>query len=112
MISGCGRYVLNFNGEIYNYIELRKILETRGHVFLSNSDTEVLLNSYIEWGEAFLKKLNGMFAFSIFDKKTKNLILARDRFGTKPLYFSVYNDTLYFSSEIKSFFKIHNFKKK
>ena len=74
----------------------------------------MLLNSYIEWGEAFLKKLNGMFAFffQFLTKKQKNLILARDRFGTKPLYFSVYNDTLYFSSEIKSFFKIHNFKKK
>ena len=111
MISRCGRYVLNFNGEIYNYLELKESLKIKGYIFFSNSDTEVLLNSYIEWGDKFLKKLNGMFAFSIFDNKTKNLLLARDRFGTKPLYISVFNDTLYYSSEIKSFFKIHNFKK-
>ena len=111
MVSRCGRFILNFNGEIYNYIELKKILSSKGYIFFSNSDTEVLLNSYIEWGDNFLKKLNGMFAFSIFDKKTKNVLLARDRFGTKPLYITVFNNTLFYSSEIKSFFKIHNFRK-
>ncbi|MDB4840797.1 asparagine synthase (glutamine-hydrolyzing) [Nitrosopumilus sp.] len=89
------------NGEIYNFRELREKLE-HNHTFYTNSDTEVILHAYEEYGENCLEHLNGMFAFAIWDTKKKKLFLARDRLGVKPLYYSLINDDLLFSSEIKS----------
>lgn len=94
------QYSLIFNGEIYNYIELRKELERLGEVFVSDTDTEVLLKSYIRWGMECLDKLNGMFAFVIFDKYTNRIFGARDRFGIKPLYYCMTDKQFVFASEI------------
>lgn len=102
MTSGGGKYTIVFNGEIYNYIELREDLLTKGHTFHSNSDTEVLLNLYIEYGEAFLDKLNGMFAFVILNNETGEIFGARDRFGIKPLYYLEDQERVLFASEIDS----------
>ena len=93
-----------FNGEIFNYVELRKELETSGHRFYTNSDTEVLLHLYEEKGVSCLQELNGQFAFAIWDSKKKRLFLARDRVGIRPLHYAFYNSTFYFASEIKSIF--------
>ena len=95
---------LIFNGEIYNFIELRKDLEKKGHQFQTNTDTEVMVHLYEEKGEDFLKELNGMFAIALWDERKKKLILARDRMGQKPLYYSLINNTLIFGSELKSLF--------
>lgn len=101
-----------FNGEIYNHIELRHVLIRRGYIFKTDhSDTEVLIHGYKEWGQELPKKLNGMFAFAIYDKNNQLLFLARDRFGEKPLYYSKQHDFFGFSSELKSF-KYHKFFKK
>lgn len=94
--------VVIFNGEIYNFKQLRSSLEEKGHFFSTNSDTEVLLHLYEEKGENLLSDLDGMFAFAIFDMKKKKLFLARDRFGIKPLYYKIENDKLIFASEIKA----------
>ena len=83
------RYFITYNGEIYNFKQLRIELEALGYIFHSNTDTEVVLNSYAEWGERCLDKFNGMFAFAIWDKKEKKLFLARDRYGIKPLYYYI-----------------------
>jgi len=96
-----GDYVIVFNGEIFNYIELREELITQGVTFKTDSDTEVLLNLYIKYGIKAFNKLNGMWAFSILDKKADKLILSRDRFGIKPLYYTNSNGKFLFSSEIK-----------
>ena len=100
MISDDGDYVLIYNGEIYNYIELRDNLKLKGHKFKSDSDTEVLLTAYIEWGEDVLNLLNGMFAFVIYNKKTKKVFGARDRFGIKPFYYKNTNKQFIFASDI------------
>ncbi|WP_394980152.1 asparagine synthase (glutamine-hydrolyzing) [Candidatus Allofournierella excrementavium] len=92
-----------FNGEIYNFMELREQLTAAGHVFATHSDTEVLLHGYEEWGEALPEKLRGMFAFVIWDKANRTLFGARDIFGIKPFYYYQNNDLLLFGSEIKSF---------
>ena len=97
------QYVLVFNGEIYNYLEIRS--EIKDYPFKTNSDTEVLLAAYQKWGKDCLHKLNGMFAFAIWDKTNKTLFAARDRFGVKPFYYTINNDVFYFSSEIKALFK-------
>ncbi|UYP00914.1 asparagine synthase (glutamine-hydrolyzing) [Oceanotoga sp. DSM 15011] len=102
MISKDKNYVLSYNGEIYNFQELRLELESLGYVFRSNSDTEVVLNSYIEWKEECLNKFNGMFAFSVWNKKEKRLFLARDRYGIKPLYYYNDNKKFIFASEQKA----------
>lgn len=86
MTSPCGRYSIVFNGEIYNYLELREELRALGHAFASASDTEVLLHAYMEWGAASLRRLNGMWAFVIVDRVRQVLFGARDRFGIKPLF--------------------------
>ena len=91
-----------FNGEIYNFIELKKELEGYGHRFFSKSDTEVLLRAYAQWGTECLNRLNGMFAFAIFDAYKKILFLARDRAGEKPLFYRMESGILYFASELKA----------
>ncbi len=103
--------VVVFNGEIYNYLELKKELKKKKHKFKTNSDTEVLLHGYEEWKENLPKKLRGMFAFAIWDKKKKVLFCARDHFGIKPLYYYQNENTFMFASEIKSFLEHPNFKK-
>lgn len=104
MTSSSGRTVIVFNGEIYNYKLLRKELEEHGCSFRSNSDTEVILNGYECWGlEAMLQKLDGMFAFALFDKEANTVSLVRDRFGKKPLYYYVDDKRLLFGSDIRSF---------
>lgn len=100
MSSHDERYVIVYNGEIYNYIELRNDLKSLGHSFKTNSDTEVLLASYIEWGEDCLHRFNGMWAFVIYDRIQKRIFAARDRYGIKPFYYCMTNDFLAFASEI------------
>jgi asparagine synthase (glutamine-hydrolysing) len=95
-----GRYTLVFNGEIYNYIEIRKLLEKDGIKFRTNSDSEVLLYSYIKWGAGALAHFNGMFAFAVYDNITNKLFLARDRYGIKPLYYYYNGVYLVFCSEL------------
>jgi len=96
---------LTINGEIYNYKELRKILSDKGHVFMSETDSEVVLHGYEEWGVDVLNRLNGMFAFGLWDETKKIMLMARDRFGIKPLYYYKGNDTFVFASEIKAIVK-------
>ncbi len=100
------RYQLVFNGEIYNYIELRAELAAKGRVFRTRTDTEVLLAAILEWGPDSLSRLNGMFAFALYDSVAKSLFLARDRCGVKPLYYAVVAGTFYFASEIKALRRI------
>jgi asparagine synthase (glutamine-hydrolysing) len=97
-----GRYTLTFNGEIYNYIEIRSDLEAKGYSFKSSSDTEVLLALYHDKQEECLGDLDGMFAFAIWDAKEEKLFCARDRFGEKPFYYAVHEGGLYFASEMKA----------
>lgn len=103
--------VITFNGEIYNYQQLRKELIEAGHSFYTNTDTEVLVHGYEQWGEAMLDRLRGMFAFVIFDKNKDMLFGARDFFGIKPLYYGIFGETLMWGSEIKSFLDHPHFKK-
>lgn len=103
--------VLVFNGEIYNYKEVREDLKKAGHIFKTKSNSEVLLHGYEEYGPEFLNMLRGMFSFVIWDKNKKELFGARDFFGIKPLYYANINKTFIFGSEIKSFLKHPNFQK-
>lgn len=91
-----------FNSEIYNFTELRRELEKLGHSFRSHSDTEVLLAAYAQWGKDCLARLNGMFAFAIYDAPNQRMLLARDRAGEKPLFYRLDGNTLYFASELKA----------
>lgn len=100
-----------YNGEIYNYVELRSELESLGHEFKTKSDTEVLVHGYEEWHTDLPKHLRGMFAFAIYDKNRNEIFLARDNFGIKPLYYAKMNDSFMFASEIKSFLDVPAFKK-
>lgn len=93
---------ISYTGEVYNYIELREELVTAGHKFESQSDTEVVLRAFIEWGESFVEKLNGMYAFSIWDSSKQELLLVRDRMGVKPLYYYPHGDEVIFGSEPKA----------
>jgi len=103
MGSDDGRCWLSYNGEIYNFRELRDELEAAGHVFHTRSDTEVLLHSWLEWGERCVTRLRGMFAFAVWDRRSETLFLARDRLGIKPLYYALAGDgRVYFASELKS----------
>jgi asparagine synthase (glutamine-hydrolysing) len=101
-----GRYHLSFNGEIYNYVELRGELESLGHEFVSGSDTEVLLAAYAEWGTGALERLIGMFAFGVVDAERRTLVLARDQFGIKPLFYAALPGRLAFASEIPPLLEI------
>jgi asparagine synthase (glutamine-hydrolysing) len=102
MLTPDGLYALSFNGEIYNFQEIRLELEAKGHQFRSRTDSEVVLHAYAEWGEGCLNKFNGMFAFAIWDKQKQELFLARDRFGIKPLYYTMAGDKFLFASEVKA----------
>jgi asparagine synthase (glutamine-hydrolysing) len=102
--------VLTFNGEIYNFREIREILLDRGYTFNTRSDTEVLLKSYLEWGEDLCSKFNGMFAFAIWDPRKKLLLLARDRMGIKPLLWTKIGEQIVFASEYKAFFRHPGFR--
>src|SRR5712691_7427236 len=91
-----------FNGEIYNFSELRSRLQARGHRFYTNTDTEVIVHLYEEYGSECVHSLRGMFAFALWDDRRQRLLLARDRFGKKPLHYALHHGKLYFGSEIKS----------
>ena len=110
MHSNDRRYVLTYCGEIYNYKEVRKELESLGHHFHTKSDTEVLLKSLIQWKEKALIKFNGMFAFAFYDTVKHEMLLARDRYGIKPLYYSLQDSYFSFGSEQKAIMSRNNFK--
>ncbi|MBA2339220.1 MAG: asparagine synthetase B, partial [Pyrinomonadaceae bacterium] len=107
MKSEDNRFVLTFNGEIYNYRELRAELEKKNHPFSTDTDTEVLLAAFAEWGADCLPRLNGMFAFAVWDEQERTLTVARDRLGVKPLYYAHVRDengnkVFLFASEVKA----------
>ena len=106
MIDDSERYVIVHNGEVYNYNELKSELVKKGYRFKSNTDSEVILNSYIEWGPACQEKFNGMWAFTIYDKKTNEIFISRDRYGIKPFYYFLNKDKFIFASEIPPILKI------
>ena len=111
MYSNDKNYVISFNGEIYNFLELRTNLQNLGYKFDTKTDTEVLLNSYIEYGVDCLNRIRGMFAFGIWDKLKKELFLCRDRIGKKPLYYYYDGENIAFASEIKSILQLPDIKK-
>jgi asparagine synthase (glutamine-hydrolysing) len=96
-------YVISYNGEVYNYIELRGELEAIGVKFYSETDTEVILQAYINWGDTCVNKFNGMWAFAIYNPKKQEVFCSRDRFGIKPFYYTIIQNRFYFASEIKAF---------
>ena len=103
-----GEYVITYNGQIYNTKELKQTLSENGFVFNTNSDTEVLLKSYIHYGNNVVHHLNGIFSFAIWNSSTEELFLARDHFGVKPLFYTILNDNFIFASELKAIFKFPN----
>jgi len=105
-----GDVVLTYNGEVYNFQELRLELQAKGYQFRSRTDTEVVLYAYKEWGPQCLDKFNGMFAFATWDRRSQTLFLARDRYGIKPLYYTQLGNTFLFASEIKAFLKHPEFR--
>ena len=105
------KIVITFNGEIYNHQDLRKDLIEKGHTFANNSDTEVLIHAYEEYGEDMLSKLRGMFAFVIWDSEKETIFAARDFFGIKPFYYAVVDGNLVYASEIKSILEYPGYKK-
>lgn len=107
-----GHFVISFNGEIYNYRELRQELEQQGIVFVTNSDTEVLLKAYMTWGAKAFNRFNGEWACAIWDSKHQKLVLCRDRYGIRPLYLTKHRGYLYFSSETKAFDVIPEYRRK
>lgn len=111
MISEDGKVVLAFNGEIYNFLELKEELEHKGYRFQSHCDTEVIIASYQEWGNECFKRFNGMFAIAIYDEKKECIILARDRIGKKPLYYYYDSENFVFASELKPIMKYPYFPK-
>lgn len=100
--AGNHTYAISYNGEIFNFRELRGELEARGHTFRTKSDTEVLLHAYVEWGDDCLRRLNGIFAFGLWDDQKQQLLLARDHLGVKPLYYAQRGSTVLFASEVKA----------
>lgn len=112
MADESGKYILTFNGEIYNYQELKKKLKNLGHKFSTNSDTEVVLKSYIQWKERCVNFFRGMFAFCVLDKVENELFLARDRFGIKPLIYSCTHDQFIFYLRLSRYCYLMLFRKK
>jgi len=102
MHDASGELCVVFNGEIYNFVDLRRELAAEGHAFRSHSDTEVILAAYREWGTECLSRLNGTFAFALYDGRQRQLFMARDRAGEKPLFYALVNGTLRFASELKA----------
>ncbi len=102
MTNEDGSVVVSYNGEVYNYRELMAELQSRGHRFHTQSDTEVLVHGWEEWGPGLFQRLNGQFAFALYDRRTEQLILARDRFGVRPLFYAERGGDLYFGSEVKA----------
>lgn len=102
MSDKSGRYTISYNGEVYNYLEIRKELENLGYTFRSGTDTEVVLLSYVHWGKECVNRFNGMFAFAIWDAQAKTMFLSRDRYGIKPLYYSFNGQKFLFASEQKA----------
>jgi asparagine synthase (glutamine-hydrolysing) len=102
MVSPCGQVVLAYNGEIYNYREHREQLQAKGHTFRGTSDTEVLLRLYLEYGEGMLPRINGMFAFALWDARNGAMLVARDGMGVKPLYYTETAEAVLFASELKA----------
>lgn len=111
MVSEDDHYAITYNGEVYNFRELRMDLESLGHSFNSKADSEVVLKAYIQWGPDCLYRFNGMFAFAIWDKHRQALFLARDRYGIKPLYYMFHNNTFYFASEQKAILSENSIKR-
>jgi len=109
MVDSTRKVALVYNGELYNFRELRHELQGRGHVFHSCGDTEVVLKSYIEWGVAAFERFNGMFALALWDGMSQTLHLARDAMGIKPLYYLPRGDGLFFASEVKAFLALPDF---
>jgi asparagine synthase (glutamine-hydrolysing) len=112
MVSADHRFWLSYNGEVYNYRELRVELEAKGYWFRSQTDSEVVLNALSEWGPKALDKFNGMFALALWDRKERTLFLARDRYGVKPLYYSQQSNIFAFGSEQKAILAMPDFKRK
>src|SRR6185295_17376344 len=102
MWDATGRVCVIFNGEIYNYLELRQELENVGRIFLTRSDTEVLLVGYLEWGTEVFRRLNGQWAVALYETRSRKLLFSRDRLGKVPLYYAVRNNRLFWASEIKA----------
>ena len=96
------RFTITYNGEVYNFKSIRTELESKGYQFHSNTDSEVVLNAYVEWGKDCVHKFNGMFAFAILDTQNQTIFLARDRYGIKPLYYGFFGNTFLFASEQKA----------
>ena len=103
-MSNDGRYWIIYNGEVYNFKELKQELSNLGYKFYSNTDTEVIINSYKEWGIKSFDRFNGMWCFAILDKTKKEIIISRDRYGVKPCYYYQDNSKIVFSSELKGIF--------
>lgn len=106
MFDDTGRFVITYNGEVYNYIEIREELQNLGYSFFSETDTEVILKAFLEWGQDCLHKFNGMWAFCIYDTMTRDLFFARDRFGVKPFYYYLDKDKFIYASEIPAILAI------
>ena len=107
--SDCHNYIIVFNGEVYNFKEIKKTLLKLDYTFVSNSDTEVILYAYKEWGISSIEKFIGMFSFAIYDLKKAKLFVVRDRAGVKPLYYTEQDDTFLFASELKSLYNYPKF---
>ncbi|MDB5526509.1 MAG: Asparagine synthetase [Rhizobium sp.] len=101
-----GRFVITFNGEIFNHVELRRDLEAQGHRFRTSTDTEVIPHLFERFGERCLSKLNGDFALAIWDTVRERMFLARDRMGVRPLFYTRHRGTVYFASEVKALLKV------
>jgi asparagine synthase (glutamine-hydrolysing) len=110
MATDDGAFVITYNGELYNFLDLRHELEGLGHRFRSRTDTEVVLHAYVEWGDRCVERFNGMFAFAVHDKRRREVFLTRDRYGIKPLYLAEAGGALLFASEIKCFLEHAQFR--
>ena len=108
MVYNNGEYVITYNGEVYNFVEIKKELLSLGYFFESETDTEVILKAYIQWGSECLKKFNGMWAFAIWDKRKEKIFISRDRFGIKPLFYTLSDSGFCFASEMKALIPLMN----